>query len=197
MVSGVNGSLLSYLNASNPDGSGSAAGNLGTKAGTGTNKQVISHTALDRVAGSFKMAHQARTLEAGQATLAKDLRSAMSKAGVKLEGNVDFSLGSDGTVKIKGSDADQAAVKSFLKADTSEPSFVHRIASQAKQAMDLSSSIQRGAAMSQAAQYRNSAAGVMSAYTSLMHNAGATTVVFSVSADSSSLSYPGSLSTQA
>lgn len=196
MVSSVSGSLLSYLNnASGSDGSasGSALTGLGTQP---SKKTAISQSALDRVAGSFKMATQAKALETAQAALGKELRAAMSQAGVKLQGSVDFSMSSKGEVQIKGADADQAAVKNFLKADTTKPSFVSRIADQAKQAISLSNSIQQGAAISQAARYGSDGSGVMSLYTSLMQNTAATTVVFSVSASASQLSYPGSLSAQ-
>jgi len=195
MVSSVGGSLLSYLNASASDDSG--AGNALTGLGAQVSKKTaISQAALDRVAGSFKMSTQAKALEASQTTLGNDLRAALSQAGVKLQGSVDFSMSSKGEVQIKGSDADQAAVKAFLKGDTTKPGFVSRIADQAKQAMSLSSSIQQGAAISQAARFGSDSSGVMSLYTSLMQNTDATTVVFSLSANSSQLSYPGSLSAQ-
>jgi hypothetical protein len=205
MVSGVNSALLGYLNLIGSDGSGSDAtsGNsaaftaanakAAAKVGTGASAQA----ALQKAASGFKTASQGRTLDAAQKALASDLRKAMSQAGVTLGGNVDFSLSSSGAVEIKGSDADTAAVKAFLKADTSKPGFVSRIAGQAKDAMKLSSTIQQSAAISQAARYGTSTGGVMALYNSLMQNAGATTVVFSVSADTSSLSYPGALATQA
>jgi hypothetical protein len=196
MVSSVGGSLLSYLNNA-PGADDGTTGNPLTGLGAQVGKKTaISQSALDRVAGSFKMSTQAKALEASQTALGNDLRAALSQAGVKLAGTVDFSMSSQGEVQIKGSDADQAAVKAFLKGDTSKPSFVSRIADQAKQAMNLSNSIQQGAAISQAARYSSDSSSMMSLYTSLMQNTGATTVVFSLSAGSSQLSYPGSLSAQ-
>ena len=121
----------------------------------------------------------------------------MDKAGVRLTGAIEFSVKSDGSVDIKGSDADKAVMKAFLNADTSQPSFASRIATQARDAMKLSTTIQQSAAISQAAKLAKTSGGVMSLYTSLMQQTAATSVVFSVSAASSSLTYPGSLATNA
>ena len=44
----------------------------------------------------------------------------MSQAGVKLTGAIEFTVKSDGSVDMKGTDADEAAVKAFLKADASQ-----------------------------------------------------------------------------
>ncbi|HEY1092763.1 MAG TPA: hypothetical protein VGE47_16815 [Burkholderiaceae bacterium] len=143
------------------------------------------------------MATAARALESSQKTLAADLRAAMSKAGVKLSGAVEFSVSSSGAVQIGGADKDKAAVKQFLSADTSAPSLASRIAGQAQSALKLSTSIQQSAAISQAARLSKSSSGVLSLYGSLMQKAPETSAVFSVSATSSSLSYPGSLTTKA
>ena len=201
MVSIASGSLVSLLNAQTADNSGTsgnAAGNsLGSSAVAKAGADGVSHVALQRAATAFKNATQSRGLDQSQKALASDLQAAMSKSGVKLAGSVDFSLSSTGTVEIKGSDADKAAVKAFLNADTSKPSFVNRIAAQAKSAIQLSSTIQQHAAISRAAKYGKTSDGVTALYTSLMQHASATTVVFSVSKNASSLSYPGSFTAQA
>jgi transcriptional/translational regulatory protein YebC/TACO1 len=202
MVTSIGGSLISYLNAQDGTDPGAGAGTNITDMLSRANKKSgsdssISSAAIEKAAGSFKMAGQVKALDASQTALAGDLRAAMNKAGVKLAGSVDFSLATNGTVQIKGSDADQAAVKSFLKADTSQPSFVSRIAAQAKQAMSLSSTIQQSAAISQAAKFGSGSGDVMSLYTSLMQTTNTTTTVFSLSATGSSLTYPGSLKAQA
>jgi hypothetical protein len=87
----------------------------------------------------------------------------------------------------------------FLKADTRKPSFAMRIATQARDALKLSATIHQHAAISQAARYGAKAGGggVMSLYTSLMQQSGGGSAVFSLSADSSSLTYPGSLAAKA
>ncbi|MFG6465678.1 hypothetical protein [Roseateles sp. BYS87W] len=208
MVTSVNTSLLSYLSAQSSDGTATThwaaskaaamstsatSTNTSTKATAGT----VPKAALDRAASSAKSQAAAHRLEANEKKLATDLRAAMAKAGVKLGGAVEFSVKSDGTVQTKASDADKAAIKTFLGADTSQPSFANRIASQAKEALQLSTSIQQSAAISQAARLAGSSGGVMSLYNSFMQQSSATTVVFSVSASSSSLTYPGSLSTNA
>jgi hypothetical protein len=197
VVTSVNSSLLNYLSAQGLD---SAAANALTAQSTSTaagTVPALPQQALQRAAGMAKAASAVQSLDTAQKALASDLRAAMGKAGVKLTGPIEFSVKADGSVDIKGSDADVAATKAFLKADTSQPSFATRIATQARDAMKLSTSIQQSAAISQAAKLSKTPGGVMSLYTSLMQQASSTSVVFSVSATGSSLSYPGSLSTNA
>jgi hypothetical protein len=193
-------SLLSYLTAKTSQNAGSAGG--------GTSSSATSTDALSIAAATKQVALQAagktpqnstaiRTLDKQQAALGNDLRAAMNKANVKLTGTIEFSVGSDGAVDVKGNDADKAAVKAFLKADTGLPSFANRIATQAKSALDISSKLQERAAISQAARYAGASGNVMAMYSSLMAQGSTTTAVFSVSTTSSSLSYPGSLSTKA
>ena len=158
---------------------------------------VVSQAALQRAAGTVKMASAAQTLDAAQQKLATELRAALSQAGAKLDGTVEFSVKSNGSVAVNGSDADKATMQTFLKADTSQPGFARRIATQAQDALKLSSSIQQNAAISQAARYARSTGGVMTMYQSLMQQAGTTNVVFSMSATSNSLSDPGSLAASA
>ncbi|WP_457420899.1 hypothetical protein [Roseateles sp. P5_E7] len=199
MFSGLNGSLLSYLST---QGQGSASTKAGatpqaTASGSKASTPAISPAALQRAAGTTKAASAAQALETGQKTLSNELRAALDKAGVKLTGAVEFTIKSDGSVDLKGSDADKAATKAFLSADASQPSFATRIAGQAREALKLSATIQQSAAISQAAKLAKSSSGVMSLYTSLMQQAGTASVVFSVSAASSALTYPGSLTTKA
>jgi len=198
MFSGLNASLLSYLSTQSQ---GSASTNTtssnATAAGSKAGTPAISAAALQRAAGTNKAATAAHALETGQKTLSADLRAALAKAGVKLTGAIEFTVKSDGSVDIKGSDADKAAIKAFLSADTSQPSFAARIAGQARDALKLSATVQQSAAISQAAKQAKSTGDVMSLYTSLMQQAGTSSVVFSVSAASSALTYPGSLKTSA
>lgn len=194
MVSSVNSSLLSYLTSQGGKSplSGSTAGQTATPKGV-----TLSQAALQRAAGTAKASSAAQALEAGQKTLATDLRAALAKAGVKLTGAVEFTVSSSGAVGIKGSDADKAATQAFLKADTSQPSFASRIANQARDALKLSTTIQQSAAISQAAKFAKSSGGVVSLYTSLMQQSGAASAVFSISASGSALTYPGSLTANA
>ncbi|MDR7268985.1 hypothetical protein J2X20_001614 [Pelomonas saccharophila] len=192
MLSGLNSSLLSYLSLQGQDSaatSNAAAGKSSTP--------TISSAAMQRAAGTAKTSTAVHNLDTSQKKLATELRAAMDKAGVHLTGAIEFSVKSDGSVDIKGSDADKAATQAFLKADTSQPGFANRIATQARDALKLSTSIQQSAAISQAAKLAKTSGGVMSLYTSLMQQTAATSVVFSVSAASSSLTYPGSLATNA
>lgn len=197
MVSIVNTSLLSYLTAQGSDSSTTSGQAASTQQPGNAGPVSVPAAALQRAAGATKAAAAGRTLEASQKTLASDLRAAMSKAGVKLSGSVEFSIKSDGTVDIKAADADKAATKAFLRADTSQPSFASRIATQARDALKLSSTIQQSAAISQAARLAKTSSGVISLYTSLMQQAGTAGVAFTVSASSSSLAYPGALAVKA
>jgi hypothetical protein len=196
MVSSVNNNaLLNYLSA---QGAGSASTTTGkTAGGSKTGTPAISQEALQRAAGMAKSATAIQALEASQKTLSSDLRAAMQKAGVKLTGTIEFAVKSDGSVEIKGSDADRTATKAFLKADAGQPSFAMRIASQARDALKLSATLQQSAAISQAARHARTSGGVMSLYTSLMQQSVGATAVYSVSATSSSLTYPGSLAANA
>lgn len=202
MVSSVNNA--SVLSALQPHGNGGASSAGGTTAkpapvpAKGQPKAgELSAAALQRAAGTARIASVAQALEHGQKALAADLRTALGKAGVKLGGAVEFAVTSAGAVDIKGSDADKAAVQSFLKADTGQPSFASRIATQARDALKLASTIQQSAAISQAAKLSKTSGGVVSLYNSLVQQAGSASVVFSVSSTSSSLTYPGSLAVHA
>lgn len=192
MVSSINSALLGYLSNQGQDGSKATA-----SSGKPASAAAISPTAMQRVSGTPKNASAIQTLEDRQKALSADLRAAMGKAGVKLTGSIEFTVKSNGSVDLKGSDADKAATQAFLKADASRPTFANRIATQAKEALQLSTTLQQSAAISQAAKAARSAGGVMALYTSLMQQAGTSSVVFSVSATGSSLSYPGSLAARA
>ena len=198
-MTGISSSLLNYLSAQGLD-STTANGNSAAKAattGTAGKATALPQEALQRAAGTAKAATAGHSLERAQKALATDLRAAMGKAGVKLTGAVEFAVKSDGSVETKGSDADKAAVKAFLSADASQPSFATRIAGQARDALKLSATIQQSAAISQAAKLAKTSGGVISLYTSLMQQTSAASAVFSLSATSSALTYPGSLTANA
>jgi hypothetical protein len=202
MISTVNNTLLGYL-ASQGLLSPAVAGNIAS-AGTKTEStsdtskdEQLSQDSIDRAAGMFKSATLARNLDKAQSALAADLRAALTKALAKLSEPVQFSVNSKGEVEVKGNEKDKAAVQAVLKADTSDPSLATRIATQASDAMQVSTQIQQSAAISQAARMSKTPDGVISLYQSLMQQTASTSVVFSVSADSSSLTYPGSLKVKA
>lgn len=195
-------SLLSFLTTkAESSGAGSLIGGGSTATVSDKAKAQAATTAeaaLKAAGSTHQAAVAGRALDKQQATLASDLRAAMGRANVKLSGPVEFSVSSNGAVSVNGSAADKAAVTAFLKADTSRPSFSTRIATQARDALELSATIQQRAAISQAARYAGSSGGVMSMYTSLMQQSSASSAaVFTVSANASSLTYPGSLATKA
>lgn len=194
-------SLLTYLTAQTSQNAGSAGSSTtsatgSTNATANTKVATVTQAALQAAAGRHDASVAGRALDKQQTALAGDLRAAISKAGVKLSGAVEFSVSSNGTVSTKGSDADKAAMTAFLKADTSKPGFAARIATQAQDALKLSATIQQTAAISQAARYGGKS-GVMSMYASLMQQTNTTAAVFTVAAGSSSLTYPGSLAAKA
>lgn len=191
VTNALNTSLLNLLKS---PAQGAAAA---TTTGSARKADPLPAAALERAAGTARSVAAARNLEAGQKALAADLRAALAKAGVKLQGGIEFVVKSDGTVQTKGSDADKAAVKAFLAADVSKPGFASRIAGQAKEALALSSNIQQSAAISQAARTAKSSGSVMQLYNSLMQQTTPASVVYEVSAGSSSLTYPGSLAARA
>ncbi|QBK03639.1 hypothetical protein DW355_01620 [Hylemonella gracilis] len=202
MISGVNNTLLGYLASQGlltpaVAGNIASAGNTTGSTTSTSSDETISQASIDRAAGMFKTATIARNLESAQVSLAADLRAALTKALAKLSEPVQFSVNSKGEVEVKGNDKDKAAVQAVLKADTSDPSLANRIATQASDAMQISTQIQQSAAISQAAKSSKTPDGVISLYQSLMQQTAATSVVFSVSADSSSLTYPGSLKVKA
>jgi hypothetical protein len=192
-------SLLTYLTAQTSQNAGSTGSSTASATGSTTanaKAAAVTQAALQAAAGRHDASVAGRALDKQQAALASDVRAAMSKSGIKLSGAVEFSVSSDGTVGIKGSDADKAATTAFLKADTSQPSFATRIATQARDALKLSATIQQSAAISQAARYGGKS-GVMSLYTSLMQQTNTSAAVFTIAAGSSSLTYPGALATKA
>ena len=192
-------SLLTYLTAQTSQNAGSTGSSTASATGSTTanaKAAAVTQAALQAAAGRHDASVAGRALDKQRAALASDVRAAMSKSGIKLSGAVEFSVSSDGTVGIKGSDADKAATTAFLKADTSQPSFATRIVTQARDALKLSATIQQSAAISQAARYGGKS-GVMSLYTSLMQQTNTSAAVFTVAAGSSSLTYPGALATKA
>ena len=198
--SATRNSLLSYLTkqTATSDDRGTTAG----ATSSGNKAQVTAATrtaqaALQAAASTPKSVVAEQALDRQQAQLATDLRTAMGRAGVKLTGSVEFSVTSDSKVDVKAAAADKAATTAFLRSDTSKPSFATRIATQAKDALKLSGTLQQTAAISQAARYAGSASNVMSLYTSLMQKSGTTPAVFTLGASSSSLTYAGALSTKA
>lgn len=203
MISSVNNTLLSYLasqgllSASTASTIASAGAGTSSTSSSASSDNKISQTSLDQAAGMFKTATIAKDLDKAQSALAADLRAALNKALAQLSEPVQFSVNSKGEVEVTGTEKDKAAVQAVLKADTSDPSLASRIATQASDAMALSTQIQQSAAISQAAKSSKTSDGVISLYQSLMQQTASTSVVFSVSADSSSLTYPGSLKAKA
>jgi hypothetical protein len=190
----VSASMLTFLGSSD---SSAAAGSSGTTTANAAATKAASKAAMEAAAKTFRASTAEQSLEKDQTSLGKDLQTAMTKAGVKLAGSVDYSIGADGKLAVHGSDADKATAAAFLKADTSSPNFTSRMTSLAQAADKLSGSIRQTAAISQAARYGGQGSGVVSLYTSLMQSQDTTPAVFSFSGSTSSLTYPGVLAAKA
>jgi hypothetical protein len=190
-------SLLSLMSDQSSDSTtatttAAAADPASTDAAKAANK-----VALGVAAHRFQAQTAGSGLEHDQSKLGTQLQAAMTKAGFKLTGSVAFSMGSDGKLAVQGSDADKATMTAFFKADTSTPSFSSKLTSLTGSADKLSASIRQNAAILQAGRYGAGGSGVMSLYTSLVKSQDTTPATFSLSASTSSLNYPGVLSTSA
>lgn len=190
----TNTSLLNYLTAQTTQTSGSK-GN--PTASSNSTTSSLSQAALIDAAKSTRANISERALDKQQASLAKDLHAAMTQAGVKLGGSVQFSVGSDGKLSMTGTDADKTAMTALLKADASKPSLSSRIVTVAQTADTLSASIRQHAAISQAARYGANSGGLTSLYGTLMKQQSTASSVYSVSASTATLAYPGVLAAKA
>jgi hypothetical protein len=186
-----NSALLGYTTQASDGTSSSTTSSVGTAAAAAA--KAAAQASLLSAAGTFRASTAQHVLDRQQAALATDLRAAMTKAGVKLAGPVEFSLDSTGKLAVKAGVADKAAMSAFLKADTSRPGFSARLTSVTSDADKLSGSVRQSAAISQAARYGGRGAGVMSLYGSLMQQQDTTPAVFSLGAAESSLTYPGAI----
>ena len=175
-------------------GAGAATGTARTKAEEAT--QTVSSRLLASISTNRSFTASQQAVDKQSNALVADLKNAMAQAGVKLGGTVELSIDSASKLQVKGSDEDKAAIGAFLAADQSQPSLSARLASLASDANALSSSIQKTAAISQAARY-SSTSNFLSAYGTLVQGQSATASVLSLSASSASFSYPGMLASRA
>jgi len=152
---------------------------------------------LTSAPSDFKTKTAQHHLDAQQAALGKELAAGLAKAGVKLSGHVSFSLDSKGQLAVDGSDADTAAVEKWMKADTSKPGLQSRLADVLTSAQKLSSQTQQNHAISLAARYAGAPGNVMAMYSQFMGHTDSTPAVLSFDGTSSSMSYPGALSSHA
>lgn len=159
-------------------------------------QETVSSRLLASISTNHSFTASQQAVDKQSTTLIAGIRSAIAQAGVKLSGAVEFSVGTAGKLQVKGSDADKAAIQSFMDADKTSPSFGSRLVSLVKDANALSSSIQKTAAISQAARY-SSTSNFLSAYGTLVQGQSSTASVFSLSASSASFTYPGMLASKA
>lgn len=133
-----------------------------------------------------------------QKSLAKDINAALAKAGQKLGGTVEFSVGSDGKLTISGDEKDKAKISAVLKADKSVPSITSRLADLDKQAEAFDKQNVQASALSTAARRAGkNAQNLLALYQSLMASQTSASAVFSMSASTSQLAFKGSVSTSA
>ena len=133
-----------------------------------------------------------------QKSLAKDINAALAKAGQKLSGTVEFSVGADGKLTISGDEKDKAKMAAVLKADKSVPSMASRLADLDKQAEAFDKQNVQASAMSTAARRAGkSSQNLLALYQSLMSSQTSASAVFSMSASTSQLAFKGAVSTSA
>jgi hypothetical protein len=150
------------------------------------------------VGTSTKLVIARQHLNLQQQSLAKEIRSALSKAGQTLSGTVDFSLGSDGKLSMSGSDADKARINALLAADKSVPSLTTRLTNLAKQAQAFDKqSVQTNAAMVAARQAGKTTQNLVTLYQSIMASQSTSKAVFSLSDKSSQVAFSGAVEAKA
>lgn len=159
-------------------------------------QQTVSSRLLASISTNHSFTASQQAVDKQSTTLIAGIKSAMAQAGVKLAGTVEFSVGTAGKLQVKGSDADKAAIQSFMDADKTSPSIGSRLVSLAQDANALSANIQKTAAISQAARY-SSTSNFLSAYGTLVQGQSSTASVFSLSSSSASFTYPGMLASRA
>jgi len=196
-ASGISAYVNSLLAKAGKAADGSNAASTAAGSSGSSSVQATADAALQAAAQRFSSSSVQQALDKRSTALATELQAGLAKAGVKLAGTVEFSQGSDGALSVKGSEADQAAVKAWLKTDTSRPSLSSRLSTLAQDADQLSGTIRQSAAISQAARYAGGPGSVMSLYTTLMNQQDSRAAVFSFSSSGGSLSYPGVLASKA
>ena len=133
-------------------------------------------------------------LDGLQSGIAKDLRTAMQRAGLSLTGTLTCKVKSDGSLDIAGNAADKASAAKVLNAT---PTLARRIGRIFGQAYDAANT--RQAAMSSAARFAGAGQSgqILALYQTLVGQVGGSAAVFSVSAQGSQLAFSGSVSTRA
>ncbi|MGC4063032.1 MAG: hypothetical protein QM749_20195 [Aquabacterium sp.] len=136
-------------------------------------------TASGSIATPTKLVIARQQLNLQQQSLAKEIRSALTKAGQSLSGTVDFSLTSDGKLSVSGSDADKAKINALLAADKSVPSVSTRLTNLNKQAQAFDKqSVQTNVAMVAARQAGKGTQNLVALYQSMMANQSTSQSVF-------------------
>lgn len=157
-----------------------------------------STTASSGIATPTRLVVARQQLNLQQQSLAKEIRSALTKAGQSLTGTVDFSLASDGKLSISGSDADKAKINALLAADKSVPSLTTRLTNLSKQAQAFDKqSVQTNAAMVAARQAGKGTQNLVTLYQSIMASQSTSKAVFSLSDKTSQVAFSGAVETKA
>jgi hypothetical protein len=195
-------SALSLYNTSTQNQASSANGQA-SSAATATTATIQSasskvSTAASSLATPTKLVIARQQLNLQQQSLAKEIRSALTKAGQSLSGTVDFSLTSDGKLSVSGSDADKAKINALLAADKSVPSLSTRLTNLAKQAQAFDKqSVQTNAAMVAARQAGKGTQNLVTLYQSIMASQSTSKAVFSLSDKTSQVAFSGAVETKA
>lgn len=194
-------SALSLYNTSTPTQASNNTSTQTASAATATvqaSSTKSSATTSSSVATPTRLVIARQQLNLQQQSLAKEIRSALTKAGQSLSGTVDFSLGADGKLSISGSDADKAKINALLAADKSVPSLTTRLANLSKQAQAFDKqSVQTNAAMVAARQAGKGTQNLVTLYQSIMASQSTSKAVFSLSDKTSQVAFSGAVETKA
>jgi len=161
-------------------------------------KALAGSTTTSSTNSSTKLTVARQHLNLLQQSLAKDIKSALSKAGQTLTGTVDFSLSSDGKLSVSGNEQDKAHINALLANDKSIPSLATRLTNLNKQAQAFDrQNVQTNAAMVAARQAGKGTQNLVSLYQSIMASQSASTAIFSVSDKTSQVAFSGAVETKA
>ena len=196
--SGIQAYRQSILGSASPakaDGSSSNGPAVKTSAATASPKIASTIASVDK--GKTDRVRQ--ELDGLQTGIATDLRSALSMAGLKLEGTVNFKVNAKGVLDITGSPADKVQINQVLSADRGVPSLSTRIRSLDQKVAAHDTANTRSAAMASAARHTapGQSANLMRLYQSLVSQNSGSSAVFSVSGKASQLSFSGAVNAKA
>ncbi|MES2889933.1 MAG: hypothetical protein V4739_18210 [Pseudomonadota bacterium] len=136
-------------------------------------------------------------LDQQQAELGQALLTGLARQGTALSQRVSFSMGADGGLSVTGAPSDVDKLRSVFQRDTSQPRLQDRLRDMLDSTLALSTSVQSSNARPMAGRSAGSASNVMALYGQLTPRQEEAAATLTLSAQGSSLSYPGMFSSKA